>query len=467
MNKKTLQREYQHPAFQGWVGVAKRECTPPIGCYNRNWGAAEGDVATGVHRPLQIKALALRDSENGEPLVYISLELCLLRDPEDTMFRQQLVTGLGLKDMSRVILQCTHTHSAVPFSFSMQDKPGGGLLAEWCRQLVWETVSVAREALAGCREAILEWQTGSCPLAVNRDFPVSGDENGKYACGFNPNRDADQTLVVGRVTALGEPAPMVILAHYACHPTTLAWQNSLISPDYIGAAAELVNERAGCPLIFIQGAAGEQSPRQQYTGDVHVADRNGRILGHSVLAIWESMLQAGNQYDFDRVVTSGADLGVWESRPRQKISKILRAHEYWLDLPLIERLSLAELQLRLDLTTERPMIERLERLIKREDQLQEKMSISVPICVWQVGSSFWIGQAQEMYSWFQTELRKRFPDWVVLPMNDANGPHVGYVYRPELADKRLYQVDTSPFRAETLGLMTDFCTERLARWSVT
>jgi hypothetical protein len=465
MSAENRKQFYRQPAFRGLIGVATRECTPPVGCYNRNWGAAELDVSTGVHRPLQIRVIALKDARDGIPLVYVSLELCLLRDPEETQFRRRLVDALNLPDMSRVMLHCTHTHAAVPFSFSMQDKPGGEQLAEWCHLLIEEAIATAEDALAHCREAILEWQTGSCPLAINRDLPLRWESDGRYVCGFNPEGEADQTLVVGRITAVSETAPMAILAHYACHPTTLAWQNSLISPDYIGAADELIRQHAGCPLIFMQGSAGEQSPREQYTGDVRVADRNGHVLGYSILAILENMLSAGDQYEFDRVVTSGADLGVWSSRPDTSQSRVLRACEYWMELPLLQRPTLAEMQSMLANATERPHIERIERMIRREEQLQEKESIAVPICLWQVGDSFWIGQAQEMYSQFQKELRKRFPDWVILPMNDANGPDIGYVYRPELAGLPIYQVQVSPFRPETLGLMTHFCIEKIAQWS--
>ena len=33
---------------------------------------------------------------------------------------------------------------------------------------------------------------------------------------------------------------LATMINYACHPTTLAWDNTLISPDYIGALREVV-----------------------------------------------------------------------------------------------------------------------------------------------------------------------------------------------------------------------------------
>jgi len=51
-------------------------------------------------------------------------------------------------------------------------------------------------------------------------------------------------VLVARITAL-DGAPAASIVNYACHPTTLAWENTLISPDFPGAMRELV-EREAC-----------------------------------------------------------------------------------------------------------------------------------------------------------------------------------------------------------------------------
>ena len=42
------------------------------------------------------------------------------------------------------------------------------------------------------------------------------------------------------------------IVNYACHPTTLAWQNTLVSPDYVGALREVV-EHSTIPVIASGG----------------------------------------------------------------------------------------------------------------------------------------------------------------------------------------------------------------------
>ena len=63
------------------------------------------------------------------------------------------------------------------------------------------------------------------------------------------------------------------MVNYACHPTTLAWQNTLISPDYVGAMREVVGSRHDAPCLFLQGASGDVGPRVGFVGDTEQAAR--------------------------------------------------------------------------------------------------------------------------------------------------------------------------------------------------
>ena len=70
-------------------------------------------------------------------------------------------------------------------------------------------------------------------------------------------------------------------------------QNRLLSPDYIGAAREVLETAFGAPALFLQGASGELAPRDDYVGDAAVADRNGRQLGYAAAAAVESLPPPG------------------------------------------------------------------------------------------------------------------------------------------------------------------------------
>src|SRR5581483_9438600 len=109
----------------------------------------------------------------------------------------------------------------------------------------------------------------------------------QFVCGFNPGGPVDDTVLVGRIT--GDDGRMIgTVVNYACDPTTLAWENTLISPDYVGAMREVVEQATGAPCQFLQGASGDIGPREGFVGDVAVADRNGRQLGYAALVALET-----------------------------------------------------------------------------------------------------------------------------------------------------------------------------------
>src|SRR5439155_12619466 len=134
------------------------------------------------------------------------------------------------------------------------------------------------------------------------------------------------------------------LVNYACHPTTLAWDNRLLSPDFVGAMREVVEPYfSGAPCLFLQGASGDLAPREQYLGDPEVADAHGRQLGYATLAVLEGMFPPLVQLEYAGPVESGASLASWRRVP-QEPSQNLAAICQDVDLPLKPMPSLEEIQ---------------------------------------------------------------------------------------------------------------------------
>src|SRR5699024_728308 len=174
-----------------------------------------------------------------------------------------------------------------------------------------KAIEAAEQALATAAPATLTWHYGKCNLAANRD--LAHKDNKRYTVGFNPNGTPDDTLLVGRITNKQQRI-IATIVNYACHPTTLGWNNRLLSPDYIGAMRKIIRTKTQAPCLFIQGASGDLAPAEQYVGDPMVADKHGRQLGYAVLATLEQMLPPSTQLAFNGVVESGAPLAIWERR---------------------------------------------------------------------------------------------------------------------------------------------------------
>ncbi|MEJ0103843.1 MAG: hypothetical protein WDO19_15350 [Bacteroidota bacterium] len=50
-------------SFKGIIGVAQTDITPPQGIYSRNWGAAQYDVAEGIHQPLRLTCITFQSKK--------------------------------------------------------------------------------------------------------------------------------------------------------------------------------------------------------------------------------------------------------------------------------------------------------------------------------------------------------------------------------------------------------------------
>ncbi|CAB4702168.1 MAG: hypothetical protein F2663_07090 [Actinobacteria bacterium] len=449
-------------AFQGFVGVARREITPPVGIYARMWGAAKHDMAEGIHKPLFVTALAVRNGE-GAVRVLIAADVCVVGDlasPDDLeVVAAPVRERLGLGD-GEVLLNWSHTHAAPWAATSRAAMPGGELIAPFLEKLGQAIADAGEEAIATLRPGTLTWATGRCDLAQNRDLvdPATGT---RIVCGWNPDVAADDTLVVGRVTDDADGKVVATIVNYACHPTTLSFENTQLSPDYIGAMREVVEgATGGAPCVFLHGASGDLGPAYQYVGDTSVPDQHGRRLGYAALSALEGMLAPGNCLEFKGVVESGAPLAIWRPTPFEP-STAIAGTTIETPLSLKEMPTVAELEAQMeslgDGPDDRALYERLFRKRLIVSALSSDGFQRFPAWIWRIGDSLLIGHPNEAYSCFQEEIREAFPGTTVVVMNTSGMRGMGYLYPPKDADADIYQVWQSPFSGEALPALTAQC----------
>ncbi len=440
--------QFKHSGFSGLAGVARADITPPSGIYARNWGAAKHDSAKGKHRDLTVNALVISESnKEGAPLVIVDADLGWWRSLElERKFRDSILKEFDL-DESRFIFCLTHTHSAPPLTDQIDDDwEGGELLLPYLEKVRESTIETIRHAMDSSRPAILEWRSGKCNLATARD--LQDPETKRRICGFDPGAVADDALLVGRVTDESGNT-MAVLANYACHPTTLAWDNVQISPDFIGAMRETIEDvNQSTQAFFLQGASGELSPRYQYVGDPAIADGHGRELGYAVLSVLAGMEPAGQKLAFCGVQESGAPLAVWK-RENCSHSSNLKAIRTEIDLPLKNWPSAEELEQQRIAATERQTEERLRRKRDIRRSLGDGDSFSLPVWIWKIGDAILVANMCESYSWIQRQLREKFPSTAIIYLNLANGS-MGYLPCADLYEEDVYQVWQTPFAAGSL-----------------
>ena len=294
--------QVETPQSRCRFALAWGDITPPANIYHRMWGAAKHERATGIHRPLRATVAVFEALAGGSRQILLALDHCILGAVEHGQLIAHIAQATGQPKES-ILVVFSHTHGAGLMGLERAALPGGDLIPGYLRSVAECAAGLVKEALAQLTPADITYGNGRCNLAAHRDFWDA--ERKLYACGFNPAAPADDTVLVARVTGT-DSTLLASVVNYACHPTTLAWDNTLISPDYIGALREVVERETGAPCLFLQGASGELGPVEGFVGDAAVADRNGRQLAYAALSALTGLPAAGTRFRYTGPVVSGA-----------------------------------------------------------------------------------------------------------------------------------------------------------------
>jgi hypothetical protein len=455
------------------AGFARGEITPPVGIYHRMWGAATHERATGVHRPLLADVLWLEPlaGDHAQGQFVVALDHCILDGAEVERMTAAVCRATGAAP-AQVQVTTSHTHAAGLMSRGRAALPGGELIGPYLDSVAGRLAELAPQAMRDARPATVLYARGRCDLAAHRD--AWDERSGQYVCGLNPAGPADDAVQVARFVADGGVIADVV--NYACHPTTLAWDNTAISPDYVGSLRETVERHSGGPCLFLQGASGDLGPREGFVGDPAVADRNGRRLGFTALAAVESLPPPGTRYVYQGPTVSGAVIGVWRHEPlgqgALEAQAVWRCRQWTLDLPYRADLPAAE-ELRErqahwqaveararqegDLAAARDCRARVEqatRWLARLGELPPGPAFPLRITLWWLGDAVWLFVPGEHYQFLQTSLRARFPRLPIVVVTLTGGWLPGYLPTAQTYGKGIYQ--------ESIALVAPGCAEALA-----
>ena len=280
-----IEKGVKDAALSGLLaGVARADITPPVGIAHLNWGSQTHVVAAGVD-PVGMCATALALSDGKQKFAMVDIDALTVDGMEDVARRASALTGIP---ELHIRLAATHTHSAPNISAAkgpagVDLTPHQKMLERYRMALADKVVGAIVEANGLLQPVHLYGDRGLGRININRRVRAKGDM--PAAVGRNTEGFTDRELVVIRIDD-AEGRPLAILANYQCHGTVLAYENQLLSPDWIGAMRRVVEQAMpGAKCLFFRGAAGNQGPIEGFTGDVSVAHRLGTMLGHEVAAV--------------------------------------------------------------------------------------------------------------------------------------------------------------------------------------
>ncbi len=471
------------------AGVGRRDVTPPVGIYHRMWGAATHEQATGVHRPLLATALVLEPiaaatqvASATAPQAIVAIDHCLLWNQDMQVLQAAVCAAAGLAG-EQLHIAFSHTHAAGLMDRGRAGLPGGDLIGPYLDEMAQQIAAAVDDAMHAMQPVTIVYGVGRCGLGKNRDFWDAA--TGQFVCGVNLLGPADDTVLVARLST-DDGIMLATVVNYACHPTTLAWQNTLISPDYVGATRDVVETATGAPCVFLQGASADIGPRQGYVGDVRVADQNGRELGYAALAAIESLAPPGTRFEYTGPVVSGATLGTWNYRPltsEELVAKRRWRFRQWTielarrsDLPDREQ---TENELVLWLAAERDAnekgdaarardarahAERMTRQLARLRAAPDGHVVMAAVTLAQLGDAIWVLLPGEYYNVLQRALRERFPRSPILVSTVTGGWSPGYVPPAETFGQGLYQESVAVVAPGSLEALIEALSSAISAW---
>jgi hypothetical protein len=314
------------------AGVARADITPPVGIAHGNWGAATHSRAEGIDLPMWATALALHDAASDTRAVVVELDLLHASFALAGQVREAVAAITGVP-VAHVRLSVSHTHSG-PTTGTTWLAEGAELIEPYVGSLPGRIAGAAWQAMRSLRPARVSHGTGACHIGVNRRFRAP---DGRMTVGRNPEGYFDPTVRLLRVDG-ADGSPLAAVLHYATHPTIMAYENRLITPDYPGVARRTVEQLTGATCLFIQGCAGNIGPRvgitEGKTGDTSFYHRAGKTLGAEAAKVYFSLDGAAYDEVYAGVVESGAPLAVFRHQPKAAGDTTLRVATGTATLPV-------------------------------------------------------------------------------------------------------------------------------------
>lgn len=195
-------------------------------------GFSRSPRSQGVERPLRAQAAVWQSDTVRCALAAIDHIGFSARHA--ARLRSAMGSLLGT-DAAHVMLCFSHTHAA----------PNDALEPAYADFADARILDAARRALAAMRPVRIAWGCADTHIGVNR------------RSGGAVDRRAGLLKAVDAKTG----APVLALLRLTAHGNTLKSDNARISPDWFGAARDMLSRAWGCPVMLTQGAAGNIAPR--------------------------------------------------------------------------------------------------------------------------------------------------------------------------------------------------------------
>ncbi|MGF9993175.1 neutral/alkaline non-lysosomal ceramidase N-terminal domain-containing protein [Bacillus mycoides] len=251
------------------VGICKVDITPPLGI-----------DFIGYHRPTGISkieehiyATVYVFENNQTKTVFISIDNIGMLIEDTIIIREQVAHELNVP-FKNITVVYTHTHSGPETVGDDQ------LIKSYKTILINNVVKGAIIANDNMQLSEVGWNVTMGEIGVNRRERTS---DGKVKMGINENGVVDKRIGVLAIRNYKTKELTGIIVFCTAHPNVFKSDSDILSADYPGLTRGILEQTLNCPVIIVQGAAGNVNAK--YRGSKEALKHMAYILSGTVLTM--------------------------------------------------------------------------------------------------------------------------------------------------------------------------------------
>lgn len=431
-----------------WAGSASADLTPHRSVFLFGYPHVPR-WSTGVHDQLESTALYLR-AENRECLI-IANDLIFVGKQLTAEVRSRISAATGVP-VGCITITATHTHSGpitVDYVSNSNDPVVPKADADYLSFAAQTMVQTGCAAVAGAMPAEI-----GCAVALAR--------------GVGTNRHDPTGLADPEVPVLlvrnRRHEPIACMLAYAMHTTVLHEDSTLISGDFPHFTRRYLVDRghlpANCPILYHNGASGDQSPRHVTQGNTFAeAKRLGELLGEAIAKEIPSI-----RYATDLTIRVARTTLALRLRNFPALDEAVRqACEARARFEALRTSGAPRTTVR---TAECDWFGAEESVALARASLDGRLAAAASACmpaeifVVRVGVHRFVFWPGEFFVEYALAVKARSPDTFVITM--ANGELQGYIVTPEAAARGVYEATNAVFSPHEGRRVVDATLELLA-----
>ncbi|MCU4764501.1 neutral/alkaline non-lysosomal ceramidase N-terminal domain-containing protein [Bacillus cereus] len=386
------------------IGVCKVDITPPIGIdfvgYHRE---------TGINNiEERIYGTVFVFEKDEMKTVFISIDNIGMLIEDTNMIRERVARELHVP-FEQITVVYTHTHSGPE---TVGDNP---LVQSYKTILINNIVHGAVTANNNLKRCEVGWGVTTGDIGVNRRERTS---DGRVKMGTNIEGVVDKRIGMLAIREAETKELSGIVVFCTAHPNVLKGDSDVLSADYPGMTREILEKIVNCPVMIVQGAAGNVNAK--YRGSREALTQMAYKLSGHVLTILSTV-----------TYSPILNLRTVSSTMQMKLKDIPEVNEIQSMAQLTEK--------QWGVNTD----EWLTIVLEKYKQGIRQLSIDLEVQLFQINDGIFSGIPMEPFSETALEMKERLQNEIAFLGGYTNG-YIGYLPTREEFIYGGYEVELNP-----------------------